>query len=173
VAIFQAAFAKREGADDIVIITNSLNPKAKMTPHFGATEILTKADTTAEERAGIVMDITRGIGADVVIDTTPDPSVFREALNILRRGGTYVNSGAAVPAEPVALEMYSDVTYKNITIRGTWASDASHLEMALELVRSGGFPFERLVTHRFQLEEHERAFETYKNKEGIKIIFEP
>jgi threonine dehydrogenase-like Zn-dependent dehydrogenase len=172
VAIFQAAFAKREGAN-VIVITNNPGPKADMIAKFGADEVLIRARTTPEERNEYVMSQTKEIGVDIVIDTTPDPSIFRESVAILRRGGSYVNPGAAVPAETIPLEMYGDVVSKSLTIKGVWASDASHLEASLELALSSGFPFGELITHRFRLEDHENAWEALKNKEGVKIAFVP
>ncbi|MFH1675777.1 MAG: zinc-binding dehydrogenase [bacterium] len=173
VAIFQAAFAKKEGAANLIVITNRPGPKADLVAKFGVDEVLLRMKTTDEERRSHILEATGGIGADVIIDTTPDPSVFREALQLLRRGGTYVNSGAAVPLDAIPIEIYRDITNKNITIRGVWASDASHLKMALELTRYSGFPFHELVTHRFKLEEHEKALDVFRKKEGIKIVFTP
>jgi hypothetical protein len=173
VAIFQAAFAKKEGASHILVIANRPGPKASTIMKFGANEVLLRSDTNEEQRHDRVMVITGGIGADAVIDTTPGTEAFREAIGLLRRGGTYVNPGAAVPQDGIPVDLYSDITNKCITIRGIWAGDASHLKMALELVRYSGFPFHELVTHKFPLEEHEKAWEVFREKEGIKIVFTP
>ncbi len=173
VGIFQAAFAKREGAEEVIVITNSPGPKADMITKFGADDVLIRKDSTPEQRHAYIMDMTDNTGVDVIIDTTPDPSAFLEAMPLIRRGGKYLNSGAAVPGESVPLDIYHNVTFKCSTIKGIWASDTSHLEMSLELVRHGGYPFEQLVTHRFTLEEHEKAWGVYRDKKGVKIIFEP
>ncbi len=173
VAVFQAAFAKKEGAAVVIVITNRPGRKAELIAKFGVDEVLLRMETIDEYRKAKVLEATDGIGADVVIDTTPDPSVFPEALQLLRRGGTYVNSGAAVPLDEIPIEIYRDITNKNITIRGIWASDDSHLDMALELLRYSGFPFKELVTHTFSLEDHEKAWDVFRKKEGIKIVFTP
>ncbi len=173
VAIFQSAFAKREGAANVIVITNNPGPKADMIAKFGADDILLRKESTQEQRDAYVMDLTNGCGADVVMDTTPDPTVFLEAIPLVRRGGKYINSGAAIPGETIPLDIYKNITFKCVTIKGIWAGDASHLEMALELVRSSGFPFDQLVTHRFPLERHGEAWDVFRNKQGVKIIFEP
>jgi threonine dehydrogenase-like Zn-dependent dehydrogenase len=94
-------------------------------------------------------------------------------VQILRRGGTYVNPGLAVPADPIPVELYSAVVNKDLTIRGVWAGDSSHLGKSIELVQSGNYPFDKLVTHRFKLEDHEEAWRVLTSKEGVKLVFEP
>ena len=173
VAIFSAAFAKREGAAHIIAITNRRGPKAALIAKFGVQAVLIRSETDTDARRKKIMDITKGIGADVVIDTTPDPSVFHEAIQLIRRGGTYVNPGAGVPTENIPVELYSDIVNKCLTIKGIWAGDASHLDMALELMRGSNFPFHAMVTHKFPLEEHEKAWDVLQNREGIKIVFTP
>jgi len=173
VAIFSAAFAKHGGAAHIIVITNRRGPKAALIAKFGVKAVLIRSETSEDGRRKKIMDITKRIGADVVIDTTPDPANFPEAIQLLRRGGTYINPGAAVPSEKIPVEFCSDIVNKCLTIKGVWASDASHLGLALELMRYSGFPFHEMVTHKFTLEEHEKAWDALRNKDGVKIVFTP
>ncbi len=173
VAAFQVAFGLDAGAKWISVITRSPGPKADIIRLFGPEEILYRSEYSPDRLIDHFMDRTDGIGVDVVVDTTPDPKVFREAVKILRRGGVYVNPGMAIPSDPTEIELYSDVVRKNLSIRGVWASDSSHLEKSLELVQSGKFPFDKLVTHRFPLEEHEKAWRVLNDREGMKVVFEP
>ncbi len=173
VALFGIAFALEAGAGWVKAITRSPGPKADTAKAFGADEILFRSEMQTDEIVSNLINKTDGIGIDVVIDTTPDPAVYREAVSILRRGGVYVNPGLGVPAPTVPLDMYSDVVNKNLTVRGVWAGDAGHLDKSVALVQSGKYPFEKLVTHRFPLEEHKEAWRVLKEREGVKVVFEP
>jgi threonine dehydrogenase-like Zn-dependent dehydrogenase len=173
VAIFGIAFALNSGARWVKVITRSPGPKADIARAFGADEVIFRTEVPADEIIEHIVSETDGFGVDAVIDTAPDPANFREAVALLRRGGIYVNPGLAIPSPDVHLNLYRDVVNKELTVRGVWASDASHLETALSLAQSGRFPFERLVTHRFPLESHEEAWRVLAEREGVKVVFEP
>ncbi len=173
VAAFQIALALDSGAKWVVVITRAPGRKADIALEFGADEVIFKSDMDSCKLMNYILYQTDKIGVDVVIDTTPDPNIFNEAVQVLRRGGTYVNPGLAVPADPIPVELYSAVVNKDLTIRGVWAGDASHLGKSIELVQSGNYPFDKLVTHRFKLEEHEEAWRVLTSKEGVKLVFEP
>lgn len=177
VAAFQTAFAIESGAKWVVVVTREPGIKAEIISEFGADEVLFRSTMSPQEIVSYLLFQTCEIGVDVVFDTTADPNVFCEAVKILRRGGTYVNPGLAVPSEQIPLEMYSDVVNKNLTIHGVWAGDASHLQKSIALVefglKTGRYPFDRLVTHRFKLEDHSEAFRILSEKQGVKVVFEP
>ncbi len=175
-AAFQIAFALEGGAKWVMVITRDPGIKSEIALEFGADEVIHRSAMERNEIIGYILFQSDKIGVDVVIDTTADPTVFNDAVKILRRGGTYVNPGLAIPSEPVPLELYSDVVNKQLTIRGVWAGDESHLGKSVSLVAeglsSGRYPFDRLVTHRFPLEEHTEAFGVLDRKEGVKVVFE-
>lgn len=173
VAIFQIAFALDAGAKWVSVITRRPGPKSDVAKAFGASEILFRSEIDSNSIVQHMLDRTGGVGVDVVIDTTPDPRVFGEARKIIRRGGVYVNPGLAIPSDPVEVELYRDVVNKNLAIHGVWASDAGHLQKALNLVKSGKFPFERMITHRFPLDQHEEAWRVLKEREAVKVVFMP
>jgi len=172
-AAFQIAFAIEAGAKWVVVITRGPGPKAEIAHEFGADEILLRTKMNPLKITGYMLYQTNENGVDVVIDTTPDPKCFKEAVQFLRRGGTYVNPGLAIPSEDIGVEFYSDIVNKNLTIKGVWASDAGHLKKSIEIVQAGKFPFDRLVTHRFSLEDHEKAWDVLQEKKGVKLVFEP
>jgi threonine dehydrogenase-like Zn-dependent dehydrogenase len=173
IAIFLVAFALRDNAHHVIIVTRSPDPRSEIAKAFGASEILFRSELESDQIVKHVLDRTSGMGIDIVLDTTAEPSIFTEALKLMRRGGVYVNPGLAIPSHKLELDMYWDVVRNNITIRGVWASDASHLEKAISIVQSGKFPFEKLVTHRFKLEEWQKAFDIISRKQGLKVVFEP
>ena len=173
IAIFLIAFAQKVEKEMVVVITRSPGVKSKVASEFDPRGILFKEYFSSEHIAESILERTAGIGVDAVIDTTPDPNTFREAMGILRRGGTYVNLGLGIPAEKIPLDVYSDIVNKNATIMGTWASDTHHLKMAIDLIEWGQYPFEKIITHRFSLDEHENAWQALNDKSAMKIVFEP
>ena len=44
--------------------------------------------------------------------------------------------------------------------------------LAIQMVQNGVVDVRSLVTHRFQMTEYKKAFETAQNREGIKVVIE-
>ncbi len=140
---------------------------------FGATHTVNVLETTPEERRRMVLDLTDGRGADVVIDASGRPENILEGIALLGRCGTYSLPGIAVPAGEIPVRFYEDINLKNVRIQGVWVSDHVHLQTAIDLVLSGKYPFEELISHRVRLEEANEALEALARGEVLKAVIVP
>ena len=69
--------ARMLGAGKIIAFDIS-DYKLELAKAFGADVLVDSSKTTAEERAEIVRQETKGIGADIVVDCTGVPEVIPE-----------------------------------------------------------------------------------------------
>jgi threonine dehydrogenase-like Zn-dependent dehydrogenase len=173
VGLFALAFAIASGASRTIVTGRRRDLKLEIAKRFGADEILVTSDTTMDERIQCVKDLTNGLGADHVIDCTGSVQALQEGLKIVGKYGTYSMPGIAVPVGEVPVSIYEDVASKNVRIQGVWVSDTRHTYEAIQLVCSKRFPFEDMVTHRFALEDANKAFDAIKRKEAIKAVLIP
>lgn len=173
VGLFALAFAIARGAALTIVTGRRRDLKLEIAKRFGAAEVIVTGETTVEERIQQVKDLTNGLGADHVIDCTGSASAVNEGLKMVGKYGTYSLPGIAVPVGEVPIAIYEDVAAKNVRIQGVWVSDCRHTYEAIELVCSKRFPFEDMVTHRFPLEDANKAFETILNKQAIKAVLVP
>jgi len=172
--IFAVAFARAAGASQVIVIgTERSRARLRMCEEFGADATLTVDGSTAEQRLALVQERSNGLGAGVVFDCTGRPSSLAEGLALAAPGGTYLMVGIATPVGEAAIRPYEEVARKNLRVQGVWVSDTSHLYRAVELVASGRFPFERMVTHRFGLAEAGAALEAVENREAVKAVLLP
>ncbi len=172
--LFCLAFAFAKGATTAVVIgTRADTSRLKLSRELGPVITYVIEDSSVEARRSEVLDMTRGIGASVVIDCTGTPVSFNEGLRLTAPGGTYALPGIATPAGEVPVSVYEDVARKNVRIQGVWVSDTSHLYQAVQLVLSGRFPLHKLVTHRFPLEKVMDALNAVDSKEAIKAVLLP
>jgi len=172
--IFALAFARERGADEIIVIgTDEDKERLKLCLEFGATKIFNINETSLEERLSYIKEETKGLGADVVIDCTGSPYAIKEGLKMTAPGGIYTLPGVATPVGSIPINFYEDVAKKNIRIQGVWVSDTSHLYQAVKLVLSKKYPFEKLITHRFKLEEATRALEAVDARKAMKAVLMP
>ena len=133
---------------------------------FGATELINSSDGKAVER---VLALTQGEGADVVIEAVGIPATFDICQSILAPGGHLANVG--VHGKPVELHV-EKLWDRNITLT-TRLVDTVTTPMLLKTVQSGKLQPRKLVTHRFELSDVMKAYDTFANaaKEGaLKVI---
>jgi len=153
--------AKSSGASTIIVIGGPA-ARLQLAQDFGADytiNIEESVDSTA--RLDQVKRLTGGYGADVVIECVGFPSVVPEGFEMCRDGGKYLVLGhygdaGATPINPHV------ITRKQLTVYGSWASEPRHMAAAIEFLRKQGdrFPFDRLVSHRFPLEQANEALQT-------------
>jgi L-iditol 2-dehydrogenase len=89
--------------------------------------------------------------ADVVIEAAGTPEAWRQAIELVRPGGTVLFFGGLPQGTEVAVDTYR-LHYEELTLRGSFHHAPRHVRAALAFLSSGAYPWERLVTHRVGLE---------------------
>lgn len=110
-----------------------------------------------EDVLAAVLAITDNLGADVAIEAVGLASSFELCTQVIRPGGRVANVG--VHGSPVTLHL-EDLWVKDVTIT-TGLIDGSSTAMLLKLVESGQVATPNLITHRFELEEMESAYDIF------------
>lgn len=172
--MFALVLAQERGAGDVIIIgTKRSEGRLRLSLEFGATKTFSIDETSFEERLSYIKERTKGRGADIVIDCTGSRRAIKEGLRMTTPGGIYALPGVATPIGEVPISFYEDVVRKNVRIQGVWASDTSHLYQAVKLVLSKKHPSEKLITHKFKLEETTEALKTVDAREAMKAVLIP
>ena len=111
-------------------------------------------------------------GVDVAIVATGNLNALNSAINLVRKGGTIVMFG--VPSKDASIDInMSNVYSKEITITTTYAASDTDTKNALELIASGTIDVKSLITHKYTLEDSQKAFEHAKTGDNaMKIIIE-
>jgi threonine dehydrogenase-like Zn-dependent dehydrogenase len=146
--------ARAAGARQVVITGLSRDAqKLALARELGADAAV---DVEREDVVTRVRELTGG-GAEVVVDTTPyAPRSLNDAIAIAVRKGRIVVAGlkGLKPAHDVPVD---DVIYKELTIRGVLSMPVDETFRAIELIESGRYPFEKMHTLSFPLEQAEEA----------------
>jgi len=133
---------------------------------LGATKLVSSADGKAVES---VMALTGGVGVDVAIEAVGIPATFDICQSIVAPGGRIANIG--VHGKPVQLRM-EKLWSHNITLT-TRLVDTAATPTLMKMVETGRLEPKKLVTHRFQLDDVMKAYDTFGNaaREGaLKVI---
>jgi len=113
-------------------------------------------------------EVGRRQDQDVVIDTTGDPRLLREALDMVRPLGTIVLCGAALPlgGEPTPIDL-SPVAARELRLVG---SRCGNISEGLAAIGSGRIDLSGLVTKRFRFEDAIAALRATQDADQIGVL---
>jgi len=143
--------ARMMGAGKI-IVTDISDYRLNLAREFGADIAINVKNTTEEERIELVMQETRGRGADIVVECAGIPSVVPEGLRMLRKAGMYLEPGNFVDTGGVMLNIH-EICAKNLRIVGMCNHTHNSYQACMEMmVRSlDWFPWDKFVSHVYPL----------------------
>jgi threonine dehydrogenase-like Zn-dependent dehydrogenase len=129
---------------------------------------------SAADRVSLVKELTPGgAGPDLVVECTGVPAAVPEGLEMVRRGGTFVEIGSFVDTGETTISPFKHLCYKDVRLIGQYGGNNDYIGIALkflEMALRRGVPVGRLVTHRVPLLEAQRAMELAEHLEGLKIV---
>ncbi len=174
VGIAALAVAKSAGAGQVIVIGAPLH-RLEMARRFGADHVIGIDDVrNPADRIAAVRQLTRGHGADVVLECVGAPSAVAEGVEMCRDGGKYLVLGHYCDAGPVAFNPHV-ITRKQLQVFGSWSSEPRHLKIAIDFLRATRkeFPFAEMVSHRFPLEQANEALATTASWQSAKSVLIP
>ena len=160
--------ARLVGADRIIGIDT--NPKKEaLARRFGLTDFINpenSTDVTTE-----IIDLTDG-GVDYSFECIGKPEVMRQALESCHKGwGESVIIGVAAAGEEISTRPFQLVTGR--TWKGTafgGAKGRSDVPRIVDWYMDGKINIDDLITHQFQLENINEAFDVMHAGEGIRSV---
>ncbi|MGE0354887.1 MAG: zinc-binding dehydrogenase [Gemmatimonadales bacterium] len=174
VGLAAAAFAALRGAGRVILI-GAPNDRLALAGALGADETVSLADEPAEARDARVRDLTRGRGADVVIEATGNPRAVPEGLAMLRDGGVYVIAGHYTDTGEIPLNPHRDINRKHAEVRGQWGTDFHHVVRALQMLgrHHARLPFARVIGRRYRLDQANEALADVEAQRVTKALMVP
>jgi alcohol dehydrogenase len=149
-----------------VIMVDVDGNRLELARSFGATQAVNSSDGQAIQA---VMDLTGGSGVDVAIEAVGIPATFDVCQGIVAPGGRIANVG--VHGKPVQLHL-EKLWAHNVTLT-TRLVDTAATPTLLRMVRSGQLQPGQLVSHRFELGEVMKAYDTFGNaarERALKVV---
>ncbi len=129
-------------------------------------------DTSAEDLKECVLGVTDGRGADVVIVACASGEAQEESVALAAPRGR-INFFGGLPRGSSAIAFDSNrLHYEELTLVGNHGSTPYQNYKALQLIASGLVPTEKIITHRFGLDQIEKAIDMAETKQGLKVLVE-
>jgi 6-hydroxycyclohex-1-ene-1-carbonyl-CoA dehydrogenase len=128
------------------------------------------ANPTEHDRLDKALRKLTGGGADVAFEVIGNPGTQEQALGSLKTGGRAVFVGYS----PKPMNLNSGrVMFRELEVVGSLGCRPVDYPRVIELCRQGRIELERLVTHRFGLDDIEKALETLRGGSAIRVVITP
>ena len=134
---------------------------------FDITDAINSSDSNRKQK---ILDQTNHQGVDIAIVATGNLDALKDAIEFVRKGGIVMIFG--VPSKGATTDLDLSVLYsKEISLLTSYAASDADTKQALELIESSKIDVEKLITHRYQIIDTQKAFEhAHSGSDSMKII---
>jgi len=168
IGLFALQVAQASGAGPIVL--TGLGPDAKRLAvgrELGADYVV---NVEEQDPLEVVNDLTYGYGVPLVVDAAGNSAALKLALDAVARNGQITKIGWG--PKPVGFSLDLLLT-KAVTLQGVYSHTWRTWENVLRMIAAGTIRMEPMITHRFTIEDWERAYRLVEEREAVKVVLEP
>ncbi|MFN2203004.1 MAG: zinc-dependent alcohol dehydrogenase family protein [Caldilineaceae bacterium] len=155
--------AKGMGASQVVG-ADIAQPRLDFALDRGAIDHAVVADGAA---LGKIKDLTNGQGCEVAIDCSGSPAGRLLALQGTRRWGRCAMVGEG---NTVEFDVSQTIIHNQITVYGSWVTSLGHMEALVEKLLEWELRPDRIVSHRFTLDEASEAYRVADEGQSGKVV---
>jgi len=168
VGLFCLQVARLCGAGKVVIVGRDTDRKRlSIARELGADVII---DSGREEPVNKIMDLTDGLGADLVVDTAGSSQTLKQSLAMVRRLGQITKIGWG--PDPVGFSLDLLIT-KSATLQGTYGHNWRTWQKVLKLMAKSRIRMKPMITDIFPITEWERAYNLVESCQAVKVLLKP
>ena len=168
VGLFASMVAMAEGGTVVLLGTSSDAERLRFArDELGMAHTI---DVQSQEPRSVVADLTRGYGADVVVECAGVAAAIDTAFDVVRKRGRVTLMG--LPGRKVEVDI-EKISYKELQVSGGIGQRRSAWERSLRLMETGAIDGEKLISHELGLAEFQQGFEMMERQEGLKILLRP
>ncbi len=168
VGLMSIAVAKAKGAR-AVYTTDLSNYRLDLAMTMGADLAL---NPTQDDVAAVLSDATEGEGVDVLFEMSGAPAAIETGFALLKPGGVVAMLG--LTGKQIEFDFDDNIIFKGATVYGIVGRRISQTWLEMRgLIRSGAVDLAPVVTHRFALDDYEKAFELMASGQCGKVVMFP
>jgi L-iditol 2-dehydrogenase len=170
IGLLTALVARAAGARDVVILGAPGDEalRLRVARELGFRHVVNIGKDSAVQA---VMDLTRGLGADVVVECSGAPKAIPGVVDLVRKRGRICAIGLT-GNRPVELP-WDTFAARAVDVQFCMSTSYTSWDRAISLIHSGAVPAERVITHRVPLEQWESAFDAADRLEALKALILP
>lgn len=164
-----AELALKKGASRVILADISQD---RLDAAAGLIPEVETVNSAEHEIEAVVMRLTSGRGADVVITANPDGRTHTSAMRIAAKSGR-ISLFGGVPGDGVGYLDSNAVHYKELSVFGSHATPPGNVREVLGLLAAGELDLAKYVSDTYPLGRIGEAFERLRKADVMKLLIEP
>jgi L-iditol 2-dehydrogenase len=173
--ICHGIMAKMSGAEKVIVV-GAPKFRLELAKTLCADQVLNIDEIRdPQERLEGIMASTDNRGADLVAECAGVPEAVSQGLDMLRVGGTLIVAGNYIDMGPTPINPQRQILSKNARIIGVNGQTAASYAASLRLMKRffKTIPIDKMVTHKFKVEDAERALRTGISTQSMEVVVTP
>jgi len=165
IGIMAAAICRHVGARYVVI--TDVNPyRLGLAEELGVTRAVNVANENLED---VMSDMDMKEGFDVGLEMSGNEQAFHTMLETLNYGGKMALLG--IPPSDIAVDL-SKIIFKSLTVKGIYGREMYETWYKMSSMLQSGLNLDKIITHRFPIDEFEKGFEVMKEGKCGKVLLD-
>ena len=163
IGIMAAAICKHAGARYVVI--TDMNPyRLDLAKKIGVTEAV---NITKENLIDVMKKLGMKEGFDVGLEMSGNPKALNEMIDVMSHGAKIALLGILPSGSGVDWEK---VVFNGLVLKGIYGREMFETWYKMQVMVQSGLNISPLITHRFQVDQYQEAFELMKSGNSGKVI---
>ncbi|MBX3749065.1 MAG: alcohol dehydrogenase catalytic domain-containing protein [Opitutaceae bacterium] len=169
IGLLAAMVARAAGAREVVVIGTPADAalRLKKAKELGFTTV----NLGEANPVDVVMGLTGGIGADLVIECSGSPKAIPGTIDLVRKLGKICVIGLT-GNRPVEVP-WDKFSFKVVEVIFNLSTSYTSWDRTIALIHKGLVPAEKIITHRLPLAQWEEAFTAVENLTALKALLIP
>ncbi len=163
IGIMAVAIARYAGARHIVI-TDINDYRLDLATKMGASAAL---NVTRDSLDDTMKELGMTEGFDVGMEMSGNPQAFRDMLRTMHHGGKVAILG--IPPEETSVDWHQ-VIFKGLILKGIYGREMFETWYKMSSMLQSGLNIEPIITHHFNVDEFQPAFELMESGQSGKVI---
>jgi len=163
IGIMSAAVARHASAR-FVVITDRNPYRLELACKMGVTRAV---DTSKTPLAEVQKELGMQEGFDVGLEMSGHPSALREMIANMSHGAKIAMLG--IPTQDFGID-WTTVVFNMLTIKGIYGREMYETWYKMSVMLESGLDIRPVITHRFDYQDFEQAFEVVRSGNSGKVI---
>jgi threonine dehydrogenase-like Zn-dependent dehydrogenase len=164
IGLCATAGARLMGASRIITV-DGIEERLAVSRRLGADDVLNYKKTDV---VSAIMSMTGGRGVDVAIEALGTQPTFESCLRVLKPGGTLSSLGVYSGKLTLPLDAFAAGLGDHTVVTSLCPGGKERMRRLLSVVASERVDLGPLVTHRFKIDDIEKAYELFGNqRDGV------
>jgi len=170
IGLICAMVARAAGAREVAIIGTPGDVELRLAKagELGFDKLINIGETDV---VTAVLDMTEGLGADVVVECSGAPQAIPVAVDLVRKRGKICAIG--LTGNRLVELPWDKFQFKVVDVSFCLSTEYESWDRTIALIHSGAVPAEKVITHHEPLQNWERVFDDIENLKALKGIMLP